>query len=83
MRYLAISPRIRMIILSTGNFKRIIGHKGPLNIHDKDYKRSRYYVLIEWLNRKTTFESLSIISKDTPVPCTIYARKKGLLDTKG
>ena len=64
-------------------FERIIGHQGPLKTTDVDYKGSRYNVLIEWSNGETTFKPLSIIGKDAPIPCAIYAKEKGLLDEEG
>ena len=64
-------------------FERIVAHQGPLKPRDPDYKGSRYNVLIEWPTGETTFEPLSIIGKDAPVVCAIYAKEKGLLDTEG
>jgi hypothetical protein len=31
-------------------FRRIVGHQGPLLWHDKDYNGSRFNVLVEWEN---------------------------------
>ena len=64
-------------------FERIIGHQGPLKTTDLDYKGSRYNMLMEWSNGETTFEPLSIIGKDSPAPCAIYTKEKGLLDEEG
>ena len=64
-------------------FKHIIAHQGSLLPTDPDYKGSRYNVLIEWATGETTFEPLTVIAKDAPVVCAIYAKEKGLLDTVG
>ena len=64
-------------------FKHIIAHQGPLLPTDSDYKGSRYNVLIAWATGETTFEPLTMIAKDAPVVCALYAKEKGLLDTVG
>ena len=42
-----------------------------------------YNVTMEWENGEITPEPLSIIAKDAPVACAIYARDNNLLDTPG
>ena len=64
-------------------FECIIAHQGPLLSTDLDYKGSRFNVLIEWATGETTFKPLTVIAKDAPVVCVIYAKEKGLLDTVG
>ena len=39
--------------------------------------------MIEWENGEVTAEPLSIIAKDDPVTCAIYARDNNLLDQEG
>ena len=64
-------------------FRRIVGHQGPLLRHDKDYKGSRFNVLVEWENGEITSEPLSVIAADDPVTCAVYAREHDLLDVEG
>ena len=64
-------------------FKRITSHQGPLSGKHPDYKGSIFNILIEWENGETTMEPLSIIAKDDPVTCAMYAKDNGLLDTPG
>jgi hypothetical protein len=64
-------------------FKRIVSHQGPLKPHDKDYKGSLYNVMIEWEGREITAVLLSIIAKDDPVTCAIYAKENDVLEYAG
>ncbi|MEL7196229.1 MAG: reverse transcriptase domain-containing protein [Bacteroidota bacterium] len=64
-------------------FKRIVAHEGPLSKNDHSYKGSKYNVMIEWENGEKTSEPLSILAKDDPVTCAIYARENDLLDLDG
>ena len=60
-------------------FKRITAHEGPLTPSHRNYKGSKYNVMIEWENGEITSEPLSIIAADDPVTCALYASEKGLL----
>jgi hypothetical protein len=64
-------------------FRRIVGHQGPLLRRDKDYNGSRFNVLAEWENGEITTEPLSVIAADDPVTCAVYAREHDLLDVEG
>jgi hypothetical protein len=64
-------------------FRRIMGHQGPLLWHDKDYNGSRFNILVEWENGEITTEPLSVIAGNDPVTCAVYAREHDLLDVKG
>ena len=64
-------------------FKRIVSHQGPLSHNHPSYMGSTYNVTMEWENGEITPEPLSIIAKDAPVACAIYARDNNLLDTPG
>ena len=64
-------------------FCRITGHQGPPSQNDRDYNGSLYNVMIEWENGEITMEPLSIIAKDDPVTCAIYARDNNLLELDG
>ena len=64
-------------------FKRIIGHEGPLSKSDPNYKNSSYNVMVEWENGEISREPLSVIAADDPVTCAIYARDNNLLDLDG
>ena len=48
-------------------FKSISGHQGPLSKGDKDYKGSRYNVLVNWETGERTYEPLNLIAADDPV----------------
>ena len=60
-------------------FRAIIGHQGPLLASDPDWKGSKYNVQVEWETGEITFEPLSIIADDDPVPCAAYAKENDLL----
>jgi hypothetical protein len=62
--------------------QRITAHQGPLHSSDKDYKRARYNVLVEWETGETTYEPLDMIASDDSVTCAQYAKQHGLLDTE-
>jgi hypothetical protein len=64
-------------------FRRIVGHQGPLLRHDKDYNGSRFNVLVKWENWEITTEPLSVIAANNPVTCAVYAREHDLLDVEG
>ena len=64
-------------------FKDIIGHQGPLSKGDKNYKGSRFNVLVSWETGESTYEPLHIIAVDDPVSCAIYAKKNNLLEEEG
>jgi hypothetical protein len=64
-------------------FRRITGHQGPLLSYDKDYNGSPYNVMIEWENGEITTEPLSVIAKDDPITCAIYAHDNNLLELEG
>ena len=64
-------------------FKRITGHQGPLRPNHPSYMGSTYNVTMEWENGEITPEPLSIIAKDAPVACAIYARENKLLELPG
>jgi hypothetical protein len=64
-------------------FQWIIGHQRPFLCSDPDYKGSKFNVMVEWENRETTMEPLSVIAADDPVTCAISAKEHDLLDTEG
>ena len=39
--------------------------------------------MVEWESGEVTYEPLTLISKDDPKPCAVYAKKHDLLDTTG
>ena len=65
------------------NFRRIVGHEGPLARNHPDYNGSNFNVKIEWENGEITSEPLNVIASDDPVTCAIYARENQLLDVPG
>ena len=64
-------------------FRAIIGHSCPLLASDPDWKGSKYNVQVEWETGEITFEPLSIIPADDPVPCAAYATENDLLALEG
>ena len=62
-------------------FRDIVAHQGPLESTNPNHKRSKYNVMVEWEPGEVTLEPLTLISKDGPVICTLYAKKHDLLDT--
>ena len=64
-------------------FRDIVAHQGPLESIDPDQKGSKYNVMVEWESGEVTDEPLTLISKDDPITCAVYAKKHDLLDTTG
>ena len=64
-------------------FKGILAHQGPLESTDPNHKGSKYNVMIEWEPGEVTYEPLTLISKEDPINCAVYAKKRDLLDTRG
>ena len=61
----------------------IVAHQGPLESIDPDQKGSKYNVMVEWESGEVTYEPLTLISKEDPINCAVYAKKHDLLDTTG
>ena len=64
-------------------FRDIVAHQGPLESTDPNHKGSKYNVMVEWESGEVTNEPLTLISKDDPITCAVYAKKHDLLDTTG
>ena len=64
-------------------FRDIVAHQGPLESIDPDQKGSKYNVMVEWDSGEVTYEPLTLISKEDPINCAVYAKKHDLLDTTG
>ena len=64
-------------------FKDILAHQGPLESTDPSHKGSKYNVMVEWEPGEVTYEPLTLISKEDPINCAVYAKKRDLLDTTG
>ena len=64
-------------------FRGIVAHQGPLESTDPNHKGSKYNVMVEWESGEVTYEPLTLISKDDPITCAVYAKKHNLLDTTG
>ena len=64
-------------------FRDIVAHQGPLESTDPNHKGSKYNVMVEWESGEVTYESLTLISKDDPITCAVYAKKHDLLDITG
>ena len=64
-------------------FRDIIAHQGPLESTDPNHKRRTYNDMVEWESGEVMYEPLTLISKDDPITCAVYAKKHDLLDTTG
>ena len=64
-------------------FRDIVEHQGPLESTDPNHKGSKYNVMVEWESGEVTYEPPTLISKDDPITCAVYAKKHDLLDTTG
>ena len=64
-------------------FRDIVAHQGPLESTDPNHKGSKYNVMVERESGEVTYEPLTLISKDDPITCAVYAKKHDLLDTTG
>ena len=64
-------------------FRDIVAHQGPLESTDPNEKGSKYNVMVEWESGEVTYEPLTLIFKDDPITCEVYAKKHDLLDTTG
>ena len=64
-------------------FKDILAHQGPLESTDPNHKGSKYNVMVEWEPGEVTYEPLTLISKEDPINCAVYAKKRDLLDKTG
>ena len=64
-------------------FRDIVAHQGPLESIDPDQKGIKYNVMVEWESGEVTYEPLTLISKDDPTTCAVYAKKHDLLDITG
>ena len=64
-------------------FRDIVAHQGQLESTDPIHKGSKYNVMVEWESGEVTYEPLTLISKDDPITCAVYAKKHDLLDTTG
>ena len=64
-------------------FRDIVAHQGPLESTDPDHKGIKYNVMVERESGEVTYEPLTLISKDDPITCAVYAKKHDLLDTTG
>ena len=64
-------------------FSSITDHQGPLSKGDKDYKGSRFNVLVNWDSGESTYEPLDLIGKDDPITCALYGKKHNLLNLPG
>ena len=54
-------------------FRTLIGHQGPIKPTDPNWKGCKYNVLVDWETREKTYEPLSVLAADDPMPCAMYA----------
>ena len=64
-------------------FSSITNHQGPLSKGDKDYKGSRFNVLVNWDSGESTYEPLDLIGRDDLITCALYDKKHNLLNLPG
>jgi hypothetical protein len=69
--------------MTVWKFRRITAQKGTINQLHKNWKGSKFNVMVEWENGEITAEPLAMIADDNPVTCAIYARENDLLETEG
>ena len=62
-------------------FRDIVAHQGPLESTAPNHKGIKYNVRVEWESGEVTYELLTLISKDDPITCAVYAKKHDLLHT--
>ena len=60
-------------------FKDTFSHEAPLSQGHKNYKRSKYNLMIKWENNEVTSMPLSQLAKGDPVSCAQYALDNDLL----
>ena len=63
--------------------KKIQIHSSSFESIDPDKKGGKYNVMVEWESGEVTYEPLTLISKEDPINCAVYAKKHDLLDTTG
>ena len=61
----------------------IVAHQGPLESTDSNQKGRKYNVMVELESGEVTYEPLTLISKDDPITCAVYAKKHDPFDTTG
>ncbi len=67
----------------TWKYKKILAHAGPFKPGDKEWKGSRWNVLLLWEGDERTWEPIKILKEDDPVTLAIYAKEHGLLEETG
>ena len=65
------------------NWINISGHQGPLDKKDKNWKGSKYNLLVNWETGESTFEPMTILEKDNAELVAQYGLDNGLLDLIG
>ena len=55
-------------------FRDIVADQAPLESTDSSHKWSKYNVMVEWESGVVTYEPLTLISKDDPITCAVYAK---------
>ena len=63
-------------------FRDIVAHQGPLESIDPDQKGSKYNVMVEWESGEVTYEPLTLISKEDPINCAVYAKRHNKMEPK-
>ena len=64
-------------------FRELIGHQGPLKATDPNWKGCKYNVLVEWETGEKTYEPTSVLTVESPVTYTSYAKENDLLHIEG
>jgi hypothetical protein len=69
------------------DYQEILSYNELMDYIEKDEQQLNTRVLdtilVEWENGEIMSEPLNIFGKDDPVTCTVYARKRGLLEEEG
>ena len=64
-------------------FRALIGHQGPLESRDTNWKGCKYNVLVDWETGEKTYEPLSDLAADDPATCATHDKENSLLHTEG
>ena len=64
-------------------FQDIIAHDGPLTSGSKNWKGSKWNVMVRWDDGSETWEPLNIMIAQDPITCAGYAKKHDLVEVPG
>ena len=65
------------------NIDKIVAHRGPISSNDKEYKGSKWNLMVKWTDGTVTSEPLRRMFQDYPEGVIEYGHRKGLLKEEG